>query len=250
MAKRLGVGGAWFSPDRHGLSYTLGVLDTSPLDMAAAYSVFANRGERLEPSPIVKVTDSAGKVLIDNTGRKGERALDEIVADNVTALLRGVIDGGTGSAANIGRPAAGKTGSSQFNANAWFVGYTPALSTAIWMGKTDGQGPAQALLRIKGVPRVYGGTIPARTWKTYMTQALKDVPPTDFDEPAPISSITDRVSRAERGGFDPGNRREPKDVTGQDQYEFDIPPPVAEEPTPDTTSTTAPEDDNPPFIFP
>ena len=106
-----------------------------------------------------------------------------------------MIDGGTGAAANIGRPAAGKTGSSQYNANAWFVGYTPTLSTAVWMGKTDGQGPAQALLRIKGVPRVYGGTIPARTWKAFMTEALKDVPVTDFNEPAPITSIADRLRR-------------------------------------------------------
>lgn len=242
MAKKLGVGGAWFSPDRHGLSYTLGVLDTAPLDMASAYAVFANRGERNPSTPILKVTDSSGKVLIDNTDRKPERVLDEIVADNVTDLLRGVVNGGTGAAANIGRPAAGKTGSSQFNANAWFVGYTPTLSTAIWMGKTDGQGPNQALLRIKGVPRVYGGTIPARTWKTFMTDALKNVPVTDFNEPAPINSITDRVGRAQRKGFDAGSRRSPNDVTQGEQYEFDLPPPQATEPTtttqPETTTTT------------
>jgi penicillin-binding protein 1A len=199
--------------------------------------VFANRGERVPPSPIVKVTDSAGKVLLDNTKPKGERVIDQVIADNETDLLRGVIDHGTGTAANIGRPAAGKTGTSQNYANAWFVGYTPALSTAVWMGKTTGLEP---LVHIKGVARVYGGTIPARTWKAFMTQALKDVPITDFDQPAPISSITDRISRSARGGFDPGSRREPKDITDNNQYEVDLPPPTAQEPTQETTTTTTP----------
>lgn len=258
MARRLGVGGAWYSPDRHGLSYTLGVLDTAPLDMASAYAVFANRGLRNPTTPIVTVTDSAGKILIDNRKRDGERVIEEVVADNVTALLRGVIEGGTGTAANIGRPAAGKTGSSQFNANAWFVGYTPALSTAVWMGKTDGQGPDQALLRIKGVPRVFGGTIPARTWKSFMSDALKDVPATDFNEPAPISAIADRLRSNERKGFEPGARRDVRDVTNGERYEFDVAPPVASEPTTTTTSTTLvddpdnPDDDEeePPIPFP
>ncbi len=240
MASKLGVGGAWYSHERHGLSYTLGVLDTAPLDMASAYAVFANRGLRNDTTPIVKVTDSAGKVLIDNRDRKGERVLDEVIADNVVDIMRGVINGGTGAAANIGRPAAGKTGSSQFNANAWFVGFTPTLSTAIWMGKTDGQGPNNALLRIKGVPRVYGGTIPAKTWKAFMTDALKDVPVTDFSEPAPISSIADRLRQNERKGFEPGARRETRDVTAGEKFEFDVDPPKATEPT--TTTTTEPDE--------
>lgn len=240
MAKKLGVGSAWAGRDDHGLSYTLGVLDTAPIEMAAAYSVFANRGERAAPTPIVKVLDSEGKTVIDNTKPKAERVIDEVVADNVTDLLRGVIAGGTGGRADIGRPAAGKTGSSQFNANAWFVGYTPTLSTAVWMGKTDGQGPDQALLRIKGVPRVYGGTIPAATWKAFMTEALKDVPVTDFNEPAPIKSIADALSRKARNGFDPGPRRSPSDVGNGGQFEYDLPPPVATEPTTTTTSTTTP----------
>ncbi len=239
MAKKLGVGSAYLSPRDHGsgLPLTLGALDTAPLDMAAAYAVFANRGERQAATPIVKVTDSAGKVLIDNRSRKGkgERVVDQVVADNVTDLLRGVIDGGTGTAANIGRPAAGKTGSTDNNADAWFVGYTPTLSTAVWMGHSTGRVP---LLRIKGVPRVYGGTIPARTWKAFMSSALKDVQITDFDEPAPIRSIADQLRRAARQGFDPGNRREPQDITSGGKFEFDVDPPTAVEPPPPTTTST------------
>ncbi len=205
IAKKLGVGSAFYVPAIHGVAgVTLGVEDTAPLEMAAAYSVFANKGERQPATPIVKVTDSAGKVLLDNTKRTPERALDPIVANNATDLMRGVIAAGTGTAADIGRPAAGKTGSTNDNADAWFVGFTPTLSTAVWMGNTTGRVP---LLRIKGVPRVYGGTIPARTWKAFMSQALKDVPITDFDQPAPITSITERLSREQRGGFDPGDRR-------------------------------------------
>jgi membrane peptidoglycan carboxypeptidase len=242
MAKKLGVGGAYLSPTVHGsgLPLVLGALDTAPIDMASAYGVFANRGERQPATPIVKVTDRAGKVLIDNTKRKATRVIDEIVADNVTDLLRGVIDHGTGTAANIGRPAAGKTGTSQNYANAWFVGYTPTLSTAVWMGKTTGLEP---LRNIKGVAKVYGGTIPARTWKAFMSEALKDVPVTDFSQPAPIRSITDQLRRSARQGFDPGSRREPSDVTSGGKFEFDVPPPQAEAPTttePTTTTTTTP----------
>ncbi|HUR78393.1 MAG TPA: transglycosylase domain-containing protein [Acidimicrobiales bacterium] len=237
VAKRLGVGSAFYSPGFHGSAgVTLGVEDTAPLDMAAAYSVFANRGERQPVTPIVKVTDTTGRVLIDNTNRKAERVLDEVVADNVTDLLRGVIEGGTGTAANIGRPAAGKTGSTNDNADAWFVGYTPTLSTAVWMGNTTGRVP---LLNIKGVRRVYGGTIPAKTWKAFMSEALKDVPVTDFNEPAPIRSVTDNLRRAARQGFDPGGRREPADVTSGAKFEFDVARPRAEAPA-TTTSTTEP----------
>ncbi len=152
-----------------------------------------------------------------------------------------MIDSGTGTAANIGRPAAGKTGSTNDNADAWFVGYTPTLSTAVWMGRTTGREP---LLNIKGVRRVYGGTIPARTWKAFMSVALKDVPVSDFNEPAPIRSITEQLRRAARQGFDPGGRREPADITSGGKFEYDVAPPVAEEPPPSTTTTSTTE---PPF---
>ncbi|MEY2418185.1 MAG: penicillin-binding protein, partial [Actinomycetota bacterium] len=229
MAKKLGVGGAWYSPTEQGLVYTLGVLDIAPLDMAAAYGVFANRGLRAPASPIFKVVDSNGKTIMDNTKAKdkAKRVLDEVVADNVTDVLRGVIDHGTGTAANIGRPAAGKTGTGQNYTNAWFVGYTPTLSTAVWMGNALKNQP---LLHIKGVARVYGGTIPARAWKAFMSEALKDVPVTDFTQPAPIRSIADDLKRSARQGFDPGGRREPSDITSGSKFEYDVAPPRAVEP--------------------
>jgi penicillin-binding protein 1A len=192
MAHRLGI--TMVSPDgkqpngeQYGVSLTLGAAEVSPLDMASAYSVFAARGLQFSATPIVKVTDAHGKVLEDNTKRKGKRVLAEAVADNVTDVLKGVIAGGTGTGANIGRPdgSAGKTGSTEDNHDAWFVGYTPALSTAIWMGYSDSN--TRSLKNIKGVSIVYGGTIPASTWKDYMGTALKNAPPADFPKPAALS---------------------------------------------------------------
>ncbi|HTJ76851.1 MAG TPA: transglycosylase domain-containing protein [Acidimicrobiales bacterium] len=192
MAHRLGI--TMVAPDGkqpngepYGVSLTLGAAEVSPLDMASAYSVFAARGLQFSATPVVKVTDAHGKVLEDNTKRKGKRVLAEAVADNVTDVLKGVITGGTGTGANIGRPdgSAGKTGSTEDNHDAWFVGYTPALSTAIWMGYSDSN--TRSLKNIKGVSIVYGGTIPASTWKDYMGTALKNAPPADFPKPAALS---------------------------------------------------------------
>ena len=193
MANRLGL--TMVSPDgiRHsdgepyGVSLTLGAAETSPLDMAAAYSVFANRGLQMAATPVVKVTDSDGTVLEDNTKRKPKRVLAEAVADNVNDVLKGVVTSGTGTAAAIGRPngTAGKTGTSEDFGDAWFVGYTPALSTAVWMGYSDTR--SRPLKNIKGVGTVYGGTIPAQTWKAYMSEALKDAPQADFAAPVALA---------------------------------------------------------------
>src|SRR4029453_18377962 len=115
-------------------SVALGAESVSPLDMASAYGVFAARGERAEPTPGLRVIDRDGNVLIDNSKPKTERVLGEDVADNVTDVLRGVLISGTARGRGIDRPAAGKTGTTQNNRDAWFIGYTPTLSTSVWMG--------------------------------------------------------------------------------------------------------------------
>ncbi len=133
------------------------------------------------------------------------------MADNVTDILTGVVTGGTGTRAQLAdeRPAAGKTGTSQGYGNAWFVGYTPQLSTAVWMGYRDAPRP---LRNIKGVGSVAGGTLPAITWGTYMDEAMEGLPIVAFSEPAPIQRVR-TLSRAEllqrraRGGIDPGRRK-------------------------------------------
>ncbi len=175
MARRLGITSAWVAnPEVHGISYALGVQEVSPLEMASAYGVFANRGRRQAPTPVMWVEGPDGEILEDNRNRPAETVLDSRVAFTVTDILQGVIAGGTGTAADIGRPAAGKTGTAQEWRDAWFVGYTPTLSTAVWMGNRE---RPTSMFNVKGVGRVTGGSIPAETWKAFMTAALEGVPP-------------------------------------------------------------------------
>ena len=236
MAHRLGltmVNPKGIAPDGtpYGVSLTLGAAETSPLDMAAAYSVFANRGLQQPATPVVKVTDANGNVLEDNTKRKPKRVLAEVVADNVNDVLKGVVQGGTGTAAAIGRPdgTAGKTGTSEDFGDAWFVGYTPALATSIWMGYSDSRN--RPLRNIKGVNPVYGGTIPARTWQAYMSEAEKVLPEANFASPAPLA-----------GEFGPGARRglEQTQVTTPVQIVAGTPSPLRHRARPPCRSSTTP----------
>jgi penicillin-binding protein 1A len=187
-AKTLGVESAYYStpPFYYCQSYALGEVDVSPLDMASAYGVFADHGQRATPTPVLEIVTSAGKVLVNNISPlpKTATALPANVADNVTSVLQGVIADGTGTAAQLGRPAAGKTGTTSNYTNAWFVGYTPTLSTAVWMGNASSQ--ATPIGAVKGFNPVYGGTWPALTWRNFMTTALAGVAATPFTEPAPI----------------------------------------------------------------
>jgi penicillin-binding protein 1A len=205
MAKKLGITSAWYSSQVQTCSgaYALGEVGVSPLDMASAYGVFDNHGNRAQPTPLLKVIDGTGKVLVDNISKAPAttQVIDSVIADNVTDVLKGVITGGTGTGANIGRPAAGKTGTTSKFTNAWFAGYTPSRSTAVWMGYATNQSTS---LVVPGVGNVFGGTIPATVWKNFMSQALAKVAPTDFSQPAPLSSLTDQLNARKRGGINPG----------------------------------------------
>ncbi|HEX2849008.1 MAG TPA: transglycosylase domain-containing protein [Acidimicrobiales bacterium] len=239
MAKKLGVTSAWYSPDFHTCSgtYALGVIDVSPLEMASAYSSFAARGMHQDPTPIVRIEKPDGTVLEDNRSRQANRVLDEVVADNVTDVLRGVITSGTGRRADIGRPAAGKTGTSENSENNWFVGFTPTLSTAVWLGYRD---QPIHMPSMKGCGAMVGGCLPAQTWHNFMAAALKDVPVTDFNQPAPIQVIKDQLNKVARTGIDPGAQRRPSGTGDGGPYVVSPPAPRAEAPTTTTTSTTEP----------
>jgi len=202
-ASDLGMSQVWESTKVHGASYTLGPIEVSSLEMAASYGVFANRGMRVPASPILKIVDANGRVVEDNLAPAGQRVLDEGVADTMNSVLKGPLESGTARGKGIGRPAAGKTGSTNDNFDAWFVGYTPSLSTAVSMGYDEGQ----KMANIKGVATVFGGTIPASTWQGFMQQALEGVPPTDFNAPPPVSTVEDNAQRALRGGIDAGDQR-------------------------------------------
>ncbi|MGH9166007.1 MAG: penicillin-binding transpeptidase domain-containing protein, partial [Acidimicrobiales bacterium] len=228
MARKLGITSAWVaSPEVHGVSYALGAQEVSPLDMASAYGVFATGGLRLEPTPIVSIRSADGKFTVDNRKRKPRRVVAEIIADNVTDVLKGVISGGTGTGANIGRPAAGKTGTSQEFGNAWFIGFTPQLSTSVWIGDKTGNVP---LRNVKGLERVTGGSIPAATWKAYMTEALKDVAPTEFHTPLPLESTSTTSSTV----FDPNLYTIPPETSTTVPFDSTSTLP------PETTTTTEP----------
>src|SRR5207247_5702671 len=128
---------------------------------------------------LANVRGSNGKELIRN-GIQGTRVLSSKNASLVTYALQGVIQHGTGTAANIGRPEAGKTGTAENFQDAWFCGYTPQLVTCVWVGYPKGEIP---LLNVEGFPDVFGGSIPAEIWHDFMQGALKDVPPKDFPTP-------------------------------------------------------------------
>ncbi len=184
MANRLGVTSLDPTRTNYNTGITLGVESVSPLDMATAYSTFENHGVKNDPTPIVQVTDPQGTVLEDNTGRAGTPVLNPAIADTVTDLLRGPVTNGTASRtlSGFGRPAAGKTGTTNNNADVWFVGYTPQLTTAVWIGHTDGIHALKGF----GTGPVFGGTVPAQIWKAFMTPALEGQPALDFPVPGPL----------------------------------------------------------------
>ncbi|MDP9019835.1 MAG: penicillin-binding protein [Actinomycetota bacterium] len=236
LARRMGITTSEYREGVHGLAVALGSLDVSPLDMASAFGVFAARGERAEPKPVVRVLDAEGAVLEDNAEPSRARVLEEVTADNVNDMLQGVLEaGGTAGDNGIERPAAGKTGTTTENHDAWFVGYTPSLSTAVWMGYSDAPRPLRG---IKGVRAVTGGSLPADTWESFMVGALAGVPVTEFTEPPPITDLTDILRRRARGGFDVRALKAPLETDPGD-YVRRLPAPSVEPPPPPTTTTTS-----------
>jgi penicillin-binding protein 1A len=183
LARELGLDR--LDPDRdYGASLALGAAETSPLEMASAYGTFANRGVRVPPTGILRVLDDDGNVLVDNTDGLGRRVLKEEVADHVTDVLTGVVVEGTGKAAEVeGYTIAGKTGTAQAYRAAWFVGYDPHVTTAVWMGHAD---KLATLRNINGVGNVTGGSHPARAFSEIMTAALAGIEPVSFAEPAEL----------------------------------------------------------------
>ena len=158
-------------------SIGLGAQGVNPLEMARAFSAFANGGKRIdgrrfgnEPRVITKVANEKGRPIDDNTARPVQ-ALSEENAALVTSLLQNVIKYGTGKAAVLsgGRPAAGKTGTTENSGDAWFVGYTPQLVTAVWVGYPNDV--RSMSYQFHGKP-VAGGTFPALIWKSFMENAL------------------------------------------------------------------------------
>jgi penicillin-binding protein 1A len=153
----------------------------TPYEMARAYSSLANQGIRVEPLAILEVRDQSGTVLYRNRTKRTV-VLSEQTAYVMTDMMRGVIERGTGRSANIGRPAAGKTGTTNDNTNAWFAGYTPDLLAVVWIGNDSQSKP----LVVNGVS--IGSGTAARIWGRFMSGALAGTPASDFPVPQGVST--------------------------------------------------------------
>ncbi|MFE2273167.1 transglycosylase domain-containing protein [Streptomyces lavendulae] len=155
-------------------SIALGSAEMSPLTMANAYATFANRGVYCTPIALESITDAHGKALaVPKT--KCDRAMSQDTADTINTLLRGVVDSGTGERAGLtDRDNAGKTGTTDNRYNAWFVGYTPNLSGAVWVGSGGAKKITMEDITIGGqyYPKVFGGGLPGPIWKDAVSGSL------------------------------------------------------------------------------
>ena len=176
VRSRLDVRGAYVP------SIGLGSVAVSPLDLASSYATLAAGGIHAEPMAIRRVVLADGRE--DTNAGWGvpqrRRALPEGVAAVVTRILEQNIQSGTGTRAAFGRPAAGKTGTNEEHADAWFAGYTPNLATTVWIGYTKGEIPMES---VHGIA-VSGGSFPAEIWRLFMERALEGTEPAAFPEPS------------------------------------------------------------------
>ncbi|MFJ6729589.1 transglycosylase domain-containing protein [Streptomyces sp. NPDC091281] len=212
MAEKMGASRADGRKITQAPSIALGTQEMSPLAMANAYATFASRGMYCTPVAIESITQTVNnqKKSLEVPKSTCSRAMSETTADTVSTLLKGVVEDGTGQQAGLGsRPSAGKTGTTDSRYAAWFVGYTPNMAGAVWVGD-----PAHKRrmidITIGGVPhaKVYGGDTPGPIWRDMMSGALEGKPAPDFELvtiPDPPAEKGDRDSGG-TGNQDDGNR--------------------------------------------
>ncbi|MGC8938575.1 MAG: penicillin-binding protein 1A, partial [Thermodesulfovibrio sp.] len=181
------------------LTLALGSLSVSPLELTSAFAVFANGGKKIKPIAIKYVTDASGKVLLNNEPQL-EDAISPEVAYTITDMLKDVVNYGTGTRANIGRPVAGKTGTSNDFKDAWFIGYTPQLVAGVWVGYDD-------MRKSLGAGEA-GGRVSAPIWAQFMKEALSNKEIQDFICPAVTQETTDN-----------SNPESPKDSTNNKEIQ-------------------------------
>jgi membrane peptidoglycan carboxypeptidase len=193
MARELGIR----SPLPRGPSFVLGAADVSVLEMAGAYSAVADGGVRISPRVIEQVTTSDGRVLWDDQPAP-TRVLTNSDVSQIDYALRQVVQHGTGTGAQVaGHEVAGKTGTTNNYNDAWFIGYTPILTTAVWMGYPAGD--SHEMLNVRGGP-VAGGSLPATIFNRFMTQALAG---TDSGTFPPISGFGGRLLTGSSAYYNP-----------------------------------------------
>ena len=217
LLERFGFEGSGGDIPAH-CSLSLGTLDVSVLEMARAYAGLAGRGALPQVTPIRWVEGRGGRCVLgysapakmkckDTVKSEPKQVIDENTVDVLTQTLEGVVEYGTGTSAAIGRPVAGKTGTTQDNRDAWFAGYTPQLATVVWMGYPIERGPdkksgtgddVSPLMQECGIPDrcrsvhgidVTGGSFPASIWAAFMTAALEGLEIEYFTPPFDMPDI-------------------------------------------------------------
>ena len=158
----------------------LGTSDVSLFDMTRAYAIIANNGVETPPYGITRVTTADGRVLYERADPATRVVVAPYVAAQMTDMLQAAVESGTARAAQIGRPLAGKTGTTSSNKDGWFLGFTPSLTTGVWMGRDDA----------RAIPGLAGGRSPARAFATYMAKAVGGTPPepltTNTEDPSAV----------------------------------------------------------------
>ena len=202
-AQKMGITTLVTSGSVSDVNYAMGLggltKGTIPLEMASAFGVFATNGAYIEPSAIVKIVDRNNKVVF-SAKQTMKQVIPATSAYVVTDMMQDVISRGTGYGANIGRPAAGKTGTTDEYKDAWFVGFTPDLSAAVWIGNDEGG----------NLGGMTGGDMPATLWRKFMSAALSGSPVQYFSRPAgvvipPEPSIKQDEEKAEQDKKKPGS---------------------------------------------
>jgi len=167
MARRFGI----TTPINTHPSMVLGSAEVRVIDMTAAFAAVARKGVSVHPYGITKVTTAEGRLLYQREPDRGQVLVDDWVAAGITDLLQTAVNTGTGRAAQIGRPVAGKTGTTSSNKDGWFLGFSSGLTTGVWMGRDDA----------KPVGGLQGGRAPARAFADYMRIAVARRPVEPFD---------------------------------------------------------------------
>ncbi|OKJ74306.1 transglycosylase domain-containing protein, partial [Streptomyces sp. CB02460] len=228
MAEKVGYIRGNNKPLQQVASTTLGGQESTPLAMASVYATFANRGTYCSPVAILGVTKPDGKP-IDVPKSKCDRAMSEHTADTINQMLKGVVADGTGQQAGLSdRDNAGKTGTTDERINAWFVGYTPNLSTAVWVGSDGAKQVPMSNITIGGqyYDDVCGGCLPGPIWKTAMTGSLSSSETPSFN-PVDVPRAKEKEDKDKNKG---GDKKKPGDnKPGGDNNPFpgiSIPPDV------------------------
>ena len=174
LVRSLGIS----TPIENDLTIALGSNGVKLSEMVVAYGAFANGGYKVKPYSVLKVETSRGKILYEAPKARIMKAISTETASGITQMLKTVIKEGTGRGANINKPAAGKSGTTDNYKDAWFIGYTPDVVLGVWVGNDDNSKMGIALT---------GGSVPALIWKDAMKVATESYGNVDFSyEPIDI----------------------------------------------------------------